>query len=561
VNAAIQKTLLADPAMQIDYFVEYLESDRFPTADARALGNYIRQKYRSRPIDLVMAIADPALQFVLDYRDQLFPEAPVVYSGVAVPSTVDPGAGAGLTAVTRSMAYVETLKLALDLHPSTKRVFVVAQSPDSQVVDAVHAALRDFSRRTELTYFDAETLPRLLDAVRAVPPRSLILYIWYLPNPAGYDEAVPLVAQASPVPVYGTAEMYLGSGIVGGAVRGTRETGSRMGEMALQILKGRRAEDIPIEDARLVPTFDWQQMKRWGIDPAKLPAGSDTRFKVPTAWESYRWYIVGTIVFIGAQLLLIAGLLTQRTSRRRAEEVIRTREAALRTSFGRIRHLAGRLINAQEAARKDIARDLHDDMCQQLAALSIAVGWLKRSPGHIQDSQTQQALSMLEKETGDVLEGIRRLSHDLHPASLHVLGLIPTLRAHCHEVEKQHHVQVTFETAGDLRHLPPDVAVCLFRIAQESLRNGVVHGDALQFAVSLTRSGEYVELTIADHGRGFDPEAVRDGGGLGLVSMEERAHAVGGDLHIVTSQQGTTIVVRWPARTDEEHLTTLKSSA
>jgi signal transduction histidine kinase len=559
VNAAIQKSLSADPDVQTDYFVEYLESDRVPPADARALGNYIRQKYRSRRIDLVMAIADPALQFVLDYRDQLFPEAPVVYSGVAVPNTVDREAGAGLTAVTRGVAYVETLKLALDLHPSTERVFVVARSPDRQVVDAVRAELRDFSRRVRLTYLDAETLPRLLDAVKAVPPRSLILHIWYSPN----DEVARLIAQASPVPVYGTAEMYLGSGIVGGVVRGTRETGARMGEMALQILKGARAQDIPIENARLVPTFDWRQLKRWDVDPSRLPAESDIRFRVPTAWESYRWFIVGTMTVMGAQLLLIAGLLTQRASRRRAEGVIRTSEAALRTSFERIRQLAGRLINAQEAAREDIARDLHDDVCQRLAALSIGVGWLKRSPGHIQDAQTQQALSMLEKETGEVSEGIRRLSHELHPASLQHLGLVPTLKAHCNEVEKQHHVQVSFETTGDLRHLPPDVAVCLFRIAQESLRNGIVHGDAQRLAVSLTRAGEHVELTITDEGRGFDLEAVRrDGGGLGLVSMEERAHVVGGEVHVASGlTQGTTVRVRCRAGADEDRLSALKSSA
>jgi signal transduction histidine kinase len=362
------------------------------------------------------------------------------------------------------------------------------------------------------------------------------------------DAIARLVVQAARVPVYGVIDSNIGSGIVGGMVRGTRATGARVGEMARQILTGRRARDIPIEDAPLVPTFDWRQVRRWGIDPSRLPRGSDVQFRTPTAWETYREYIVGTIVVIVAQLLLIAGLLTQRARRRRAEAMVRASEATLRTSYERIRHLAGRLINAQEAARASIARDLHDDVCQRLASVSIGVSNLKSSSGRIQAPQTQEALSELEHETLDMLEAVRRLSHDLHPASLRLLGLVPALHAHCLEVQKRHDVLVGFSTAAEIGRLNPEVALCLFRIAQECLRNGIEHGGARQFRVSLARTGEHVELTVTDDGRGFDVEAARRAGtGLGLVSIEERARVVGGDVHIASGRQGTTIRVRCPA--------------
>src|SRR4030095_8200081 len=239
------------------------------------------------------------------------------------------------------------------------------------------------------------SVPRLLAAVRAVPQRSLIVYIWYTEDEPGNvnysDEFARLIAQAPTVPVYGTSDFYIGSGIVGGMVRETQETASRSGELALRILSGTRAQDIPIEDARVVPMFDWRQILRWRIDPSRLPPGSDIRFKTPTVWESYRWYIVGTLVVVAAQLVLIVGLLTERASRRRAE-------ASLRTSYQRIRQMAGRLINAEEGARADIARDLHDDVCQQLVFVSMGVSTLKSSSGDIQDAQTQQAFSDLERE-------------------------------------------------------------------------------------------------------------------------------------------------------------------
>ena len=252
-------------------------------------------------------------------------------------------------------------------------------------------------------------------------------------------------------------------------------------------------------------------------------------------WESYREYIVATVIVMAAQLLLIAGLLAQRTRLRRAENTLRDREATLRDSYERIRQLAGRLINAQEAARADIARDLHDDVCQELVGVSIAVSNLKRSSGNIQDEQTQHELEALHLQTLGMVDGVRRLSHELHPTTLRLVGLAAALGTHCVEVEKRHDVQVSFTTEGDLAGIHPSIALCLFRIAQEALRNGAVHGDARRLAVSLARRRDSIELTVSDDGRGFDLEAVRrDGRGLGLVSIEERTRALGGDVQIVT---------------------------
>jgi two-component system sensor histidine kinase UhpB len=132
---------------------------------------------------------------------------------------------------------------------------------------------------------------------------------------------------------------------------------------------------------------------------------------------------------------------------------------------------------------------------------------------------------------------------------LRLLGLAPALKAYCAEVAKRHDVEVNFTTAGDVGPLHPDVAVCFFRIAEEAMRNGRVHGGARRFAVSLTRSGEDLELSVTDDGCGFDLEAVRrNGNGLGLVSMEERAHMADAEVHIATGPgEGTTIRVRGAA--------------
>jgi signal transduction histidine kinase len=553
IDASIRQTFIRSDK-PIEYFAEYLESDAVVSIDASlALREYIRRKYKGRRIDLVIATASPALRFVLDYRGELFPDAPIVFSALTIPHAVR--RAGNITGVVYGIPHAETLKLALVLHPSTQRVFVVARSKDKVGKNAVRTALSEHSGGIQLTYIDESTVSGLLAAVKALPPRSVLLYIWHWQSDPGSivyeDEIARLVSEASPVPVYGTSDFYVGSGIVGGVLRSTRDTGRRLAEMALPILNGMRAEDIPIENARLVPTVDWRQLRRWGIDPGRLPAGSDVRFRIPTAWESYRSYVLATIAVVAAQLLLITGLLTQRAKRRRAERTLRTREARLRTSYERIRQLTGRLLKAQETAQAAIARELHDDLCQQLVVVSMTVSSLKGSCSQSPNAEMQHALSELEHRARGMIDGVRRLSHDLHPASLRLVGLVAALEAHCVEVEQRHDVQVSFATAGDLTGIDPDVGLSLFRIAQEALRNGVVHGDARRLAVSVAsaRYGGDIDLIVSDDGRGFDLEAVRHhGSGLGLVSMEERARAIGGDVRIVTQRgQGTTVRVRVPA--------------
>ncbi len=547
------------PADPVHYYAEYLETEEFPSeAASLAFRDYIRRKFAGRQTDVVVADSTPALQFALRHRAELFPGVPIVFVAGSIPALTIGSTPAGITGVLSDAAFSETLELALGLHPSVRRVFVVAQAPTSDSYDErVRTALNHFSDRVELTYIKEKSVQDLLAAVKAVPAQSLIFYVRYTPEQAERivhpDEVARMLAKVSPVPVYCASDQYFGTGVVGGMIRGSRAAGTRVGELVRQILDGARPEDIPPSEARVVPTFDWRQLKRWGIDPSRLPPGSDIQFRIPTVWESYRWYIVGTVIVVVAQLLLITGLLTQRARRRRAEETVLAKEDTLRTSYQRIRQLAGRLINAQEVARAELARELHDGVCQELVGVSLSVNSLKSSSGDIQDPQMQQALSRLQEETTDMFEGVRRLSHDLHPASLRLLGLPAALRAHCSEVAKRYGVEVSFKTTDDLGNVHPDTAVSMFRIAQESLRNGIVHGEAQRVVLSLARSGNHVELIIADDGRGFDLEAARrDGRGLGLVSMEERAHAVGGDVQIVTERhKGTTVRVRCPAGAGE----------
>ena len=546
LDAGIREVLASRPDLSINYFAEYLETDYFPgEEELQAFSEYIRRKYEGYKIDVVIAITDTALQFALARRDTLFPDAPVVFSALAGVDEPRRLIGAGVTGLKVGVAYGETLKLALELQPSIERVFVVASGRNAGVLEPVRTELRQFSTRVSVSYLSEDTVPRLLDAVRAVPPRSAILYIWHqLRDPANVvypDEVARLVAEAAPVPVYGTSDFYVGSGVVGGVVRGTRQTGTRLGEMAVQILGGTRAQDIPIEAPRLEPYLDWRQLRRWGISEARIPSGTVVRFREVSIWDRYKFHILGTATILLAQSILIGALLVQSRRRRQAEEHVRGSEAKLRSSYDRIRDLGARLLNAQDTERSRVARELHDDISQQVALLCIDIELLNDV---VQDGSERLVHDATDRAAA-LAKSIHSLSHQLHPQGLRLIGLVPALETLQRELSRP-------ETAIVFTHdivppsVPIEVTLCLFRVVQEALQNALKYSKAKQVSVQLQGNSHSLALSVVDDGIGFDVERAW-GEGLGLISMRERVESVRGTLEIHSRPgNGTRLEIHVP---------------
>jgi signal transduction histidine kinase len=207
--------------------------------------------------------------------------------------------------------------------------------------------------------------------------------------------------------------------------------------------------------------------------------------------------------------------------------------------------LAARLIKSQEAERVRIARDLHDGVCQELACVVNDIDQLRALESEL-SADTQETLDSLQQRIAGVSQSLRLLSHELHPSVLKFMGLRTALQSHCADFARQHVVQVRFYADHEVPVSPP-VALALFRIAQEALQNIARHGNACNATVSLARDATHVTLKIADDGEGFDVAATRPNPGLGLLSMEERARMVQGNVVIYSEPgEGTTIEVRVP---------------
>lgn len=246
------------------------------------------------------------------------------------------------------------------------------------------------------------------------------------------------------------------------------------------------------------------------------------------------------------RLQVAAGIFASAVARRRDDEAVREGEEALRQSHGENRALAGRLIAAAEEERRRVARDLHDNVCQQLAFLCITASRLKQSPA-LAGADEAALVARLREGLGDVTDDIREFSHRLHPALLEMEGLVTALGSLADEV-RTHPLDVRLTLGEDLEPVPPDAALCLFRVAQEGLQNVVRHSGAAGAEVILVREPGALSLTIRDSGKGFDPEAAREAGGLGLMSMAERVRLLDGTLTIRSRPgAGTELSVRIPA--------------
>ena len=217
----------------------------------------------------------------------------------------------------------------------------------------------------------------------------------------------------------------------------------------------------------------------------------------------------------------------------------------LRVADAKLKALAQRVVESQEQERARLSRDLHDGISQWLVSIKLQIeAGIIRLAGNAE--QQQQARASFEKTAGqlnDVLGEVRRISHDLRPAILDDLGLAAALDHLAREFTQNGAAPVHFAADGDAAGLPGVINTVLFRVAQEALTNSERHAGARLIDVTLACSKGRVLLTIADDGRGFDPEAVASHPqrGIGLRNMSERMEAIGGQLRIDSSGAGTSV--------------------
>jgi len=234
------------------------------------------------------------------------------------------------------------------------------------------------------------------------------------------------------------------------------------------------------------------------------------------------------------------------TGIKRAEQIENRLTSDLERSHDEIRALAASLMRAQEDERRRVSRELHDHTCHQLGSLAREISNLAADP--LSSKDVRAKLEEIRAHVVKTSQETQHIAHQMHTSVLDDLGLVASLKDLCGQFSEQYpDVALDFEESGPLASVPSEASLCLFRVTQESLQNIAKHSRADCVSVRLDFKTGAVLLTIQDDGAGFDVKAVKGHGGLGLISMKERAHSINGKLTITAQLgHGTQIALEAP---------------
>ncbi len=538
------RAVLDKSRYQIELYPEYLETTLFddPTEQQQFRESYIRKYQNHRP-DLIIALGPSPLRFMVDAHEKFFADIPIVFGGTSEQQADNPTLDSHFTGCWASFEPAKTLDVALRLQPGSRHVVVVGgvSSFDKHLEAIFLERLHSYESTLDFTYLTDLGMPTLLERLKHLPDHTIVLYT-HLGRDArgiryvGASQAGPMIADAANAPVFGPSDVDLGHGVVGGYLHSFAIEGNTVGTIAVRILEGERPQEIPIVHGTNAYMFDWRALRRWGFRERDLPLDSAVLFRPPTLWERTKWIWVAALLFV---LCLSALALYVRLKRAKNRQMA----------------LSGMLITAQEKERSRLASEIHDDFSQRLALLALELENAEEAIATSPDEAARQVHNILNYAS-ELGADLHTLSHRLHSSTLERLGLVPGVTALCREFAVQQDIEIDFVTNDVPRSVHSDVALCLFRIVQEALRNLKKHSGATEAQVRLCGIGDKLFVSVSDEGIGFDVRDLKEKEGLGIRSMEERVYLVGGRFEIHSKPgKGTRIEASVPLQQNSEHPT------
>lgn len=296
--------------------------------------------------------------------------------------------------------------------------------------------------------------------------------------------------------------------------------------------------------------FDWNVLKRWNLTVSNLPPNTEVVNR--PAWFCHQHLIINLAILMALAITLVFTVFQWRHTRllKQNKDVLSDKQRELERSRSELRRLAKAVIKREENSNLFLARELHDDISQSVAALAISLNQLKKmaiDSGFV-DTTFHQALSSLHSDHVRLADDLHSLAHRLHPAIIGELGLVVALPSFINDFARVHSMEIPFYCDLSEEDIPPEISLCLYRVVQQSLSNVHKHAKTDRVRVFLCREENSVKLVVEDEGVGFDPDAPNQGsGGIGLISMSERVLALGGTWEVFSEpDSGTTISAKIP---------------
>lgn len=334
-STAFESTLKRELGTAVDLDEVSLDMARYAQPDMEeAFAEFLGKRMSAWKPDLVVPIGSPAGRFVVKFRDKLFPQTPVIYTGMDRRTLPADAFANNATFVGESFDLKGLVEDMLQLVPETNNIVVIlgATPLERYWTEEFRQAFAPFMGRVKFTWVNDLSFDEMLDLVSKLPPRSFVLLGLLMRDASGvtYNEdfALARLHAVSRAPINGIFQHELGLGIVGGRLYQGELEGAESARVAARILRGEPASRFPpLEIPPSLPTYDWRELTRWGISESRLPPGSVVMFRQPTVWDRYRWPMIGTVALIAAQAVLISALLIQRRRRNLAQQAQKQAQA------------------------------------------------------------------------------------------------------------------------------------------------------------------------------------------------------------------------------------------
>ena len=413
-STAFESALKRELGRAVDLDEVSLDMARYAQPDMEeAFAEFLGKRMLKWQPDLVVPIGSPAGRFVAKFRDTLFPQTPVIYTGMDRRTLPADAFAKNATFVGENFDLKGLVADMLQLDPELNHVVVIlgATSLERYWTAAFQEAFEPFAGRVKFTWVNDLSFDQILDLVSTLPPHSFVLLGLFMRDASGVtyneDDALMRLHAVSQAPINGLYQHQMGLGIVGGRLYQGELEGVESARVAARILRGERASSFPpLFIGTRPPTYDWRELTRWRISESRLPPGSVVLFRQPTVWERYRWHVAGAVAVIATQAVLILVMLVQLRRRRAAEIAQRRAQAEAQQTHTQLEHLA------RVATLGELTATLTHEIRQPLSAIGInsAVGTrlLDAPQPDLQEVRdTLSDIGEITQRAGDMIQAMR----------------------------------------------------------------------------------------------------------------------------------------------------------